>query len=606
MSLLLLALLGFAAAGGDTELALERFRAAEEAHDPVAMRTYAAEALSASPEDWRAHQAWQRAQEERPWWLNAEYAALQRSEDPELALMGAWYAAHAARQLPRAPQGVDPLLAAQVRARAALDLGQPEVALAVLDGRDDPISSELRLEALWVQGELRALGKECKGALERWPEHLELAAWLWRADGVSVKLARKGALSRAEAALASEDPLVVYRAHHVFVAAEEGERAGQAAARLMALGEPVPLGSRAPWAPSMVRDLGRVLAVQRTPRPPPGGTPQEDARVLAATARTLERQGKMNRAQDTWRAAVLASDQEPRLLVRAAVGLELSGAPPEEVLELVQRARQGLALSDTLGGGVESERDLLAQLALTEARALRRLGEMEQALSAAALADALGGSLDALLLRAELCEELGRPDAAFTAYARAAAAGAPVEPGTLERLYQGPAAAQVVVEALSTLEPEPPRAPARRPEGLERFPVDTLHTDKGAVQVGAGEVVVVAFWASWCGPCALELPALDALAAQMSDEGLPVRVVAISLDEAERDAGRWLGQRELTLPVGWDPPLGKQLGVTALPTLWIIDGRGVVRARHQGYVPGDEAGIEGELRVILQGGEPTP
>ncbi|MCB9791810.1 MAG: TlpA family protein disulfide reductase [Alphaproteobacteria bacterium] len=605
---LLLALLAPLQAAEDLELALARFGAARDAGDLEGMRTQAAAALSADPEDWQAHRAWQQAQDRRPWWLEAEYAALAQDPDPELALIGEWYQAQRARRLPTAPPGVDPLLAAELRARSAIDLGQPEIALATLQAGVDPGATALRLEALWVEGQLRDLGKETKDALGQWPEHAELGAWAWVAEGVNARLARRRALEAAEQALAGEDLLALYRAHAVFVAAEEGEKAGAAAQRLAELGEPYPLGSRAPWTPSMVRDLGRILAVHRSPRPPAGGTPREDARVLAATARTLERQGRTERAAKVWRAAVEADGEEAHVLVRAAVGLDEAGAPPDEVLDLVTQARLALAAESAVGPELGGQVAAMAQLALVEARCHQRAGRMEQALVAAAEADALGAGGPALLLRAELSEALGHRDAAFLLYARAAAAGEEVPAETLERLYDGPASPEAVVEALAGVDEGPPgpRRPPRREAEAERFPADSLQTDQGEVPVGQGEILVVAFWASWCGPCAQELPALDALAQRLAQEGHPVRIVAISMDDEERHAGKWLSGHSLSLPVGWDPGLGRELGITALPTTWVIDGEGVVRQRHQGYLAGDDARLEEELRVILQGGPPAP
>ena len=86
----------------------------------------------------------------------------------------------------------------------------------------------------------------------------------------------------AAASLEQADALAAYRAHALFLTAQDEPLAAAAAARLVQLGEVWALPSRAPWTSDMIRDLGRLLALQSTPAPPPGGTEAERARVLAA------------------------------------------------------------------------------------------------------------------------------------------------------------------------------------------------------------------------------------------------------------------------------------------------------------------------------------
>jgi thiol-disulfide isomerase/thioredoxin len=96
-----------------------------------------------------------------------------------------------------------------------------------------------------------------------------------------------------------------------------------------------------------------------------------------------------------------------------------------------------------------------------------------------------------------------------------------------------------------------------------------------------GRVVVVSFWASWCGPCRLELPALSALAATRAD----VTFVAVNVDRQRADAEKFLRAVPVTVPVAFDNEslaLG-DFSVMSMPTTFVIDAEGVVRHRKVGF-----------------------
>lgn len=110
-----------------------------------------------------------------------------------------------------------------------------------------------------------------------------------------------------------------------------------------------------------------------------------------------------------------------------------------------------------------------------------------------------------------------------------------------------------------------------------------------------GQVVLISFWASWCGPCKTELPALEAPWLARKDKGF--NVVAISVDDRIEDSRAFLA----TTPVGyttvWDPG-GKVVSdpwqVLNLPMSFLIDRAGVIRQVHIGYTPRQ---LEGTLRL---------
>ena len=97
-----------------------------------------------------------------------------------------------------------------------------------------------------------------------------------------------------------------------------------------------------------------------------------------------------------------------------------------------------------------------------------------------------------------------------------------------------------------------------------------------------GKVVLVDFWASWCGPCRKSFPALDSLAAEGQARGL--EVVGISLDETPEAVTRFLAETPVRFTIALDPSGGaaQAFQVEAMPTSFLLDRDGRVVARFEG------------------------
>lgn len=114
-----------------------------------------------------------------------------------------------------------------------------------------------------------------------------------------------------------------------------------------------------------------------------------------------------------------------------------------------------------------------------------------------------------------------------------------------------------------------------------------------------GQVVLVNFWASWCGPCRQEMPLLDQLHKKYSPLGFAV--LGVNVDQDPKQARAWLDKVPVGFPVVFDSQstVSKSYEVVAMPTTVIVDRSGNARYVHHGYKPGDEAEYLRHVRALL-------
>jgi peroxiredoxin len=111
-----------------------------------------------------------------------------------------------------------------------------------------------------------------------------------------------------------------------------------------------------------------------------------------------------------------------------------------------------------------------------------------------------------------------------------------------------------------------------------------------------GRVVLVEFWASWCEPCAAQLPATARLRERLRDR--PFEVLTVNFGEGAERARSFVEEHGVTLPVllDRDRALGAAWGVGGLPISFLVDAEGRVRS----WIFGEADFTKGELATALE------
>jgi len=115
-----------------------------------------------------------------------------------------------------------------------------------------------------------------------------------------------------------------------------------------------------------------------------------------------------------------------------------------------------------------------------------------------------------------------------------------------------------------------------------------------------GDVVMINFWATWCGPCRQEMPLLDELYTRYERVGF--NLLGVNIDDDSRRAMQMIEDLGVNFPVLFDDrkEVSKLYEVEAMPVTVLVDREGNVRYVHHGYKPGYEDKYLDQVRSLLR------
>lgn len=137
------------------------------------------------------------------------------------------------------------------------------------------------------------------------------------------------------------------------------------------------------------------------------------------------------------------------------------------------------------------------------------------------------------------------------------------------------------------------------------FELPLLAGQKFRLSASKGKVVVLDFWATWCGPCLQSLPQIETAAREFAAQG--VELIAVNLEETPKQITSFIERHKLQLTVALDRDgvVGEKYGATAIPQTVIIDRDGKIARLFIGGGPRIGETIREALTSVLAGGE-TP
>jgi thiol-disulfide isomerase/thioredoxin len=137
----------------------------------------------------------------------------------------------------------------------------------------------------------------------------------------------------------------------------------------------------------------------------------------------------------------------------------------------------------------------------------------------------------------------------------------------------------------------------RNPDAAPEFTLDDLDGQPVSLAAKRGKVVLLNFWATWCGPCRAEIPDLIALQQKYKDQ---LQIIGLTVDEEDAATVRQVvAEAHINYPVAMASPEVRVRygGIAALPTSFVLDPQGRVVQKHEGLR--DPVLYETEIRALL-------
>ena len=137
----------------------------------------------------------------------------------------------------------------------------------------------------------------------------------------------------------------------------------------------------------------------------------------------------------------------------------------------------------------------------------------------------------------------------------------------------------------------------RNPDPAPAFKVDTLDGRPLSVGDYQGKVILLNFWATWCGPCRSEIPDLVELQNKYKDQ---LQIIGLVVDDDDEDAVKKFAEKfgiNYPVAIATEELRMQYGGIPALPTSFVLDGEGRVVQKHEGLR--DPVLYEAEIRSLL-------
>jgi thiol-disulfide isomerase/thioredoxin len=512
------------------------------------------------------------------------------------------------------------------------DLEAPRLAIMKL-GEQLP---EARAYGLRLQLEDQQISAELAEDLAQMyadqPWRLTYAGNPWRMYGEGAEAAQQAALAQAEVCLASDDPVLVEAARRLYRYADEQELLLDAEERLQAL-DPGFVPNRFRFEAGVqwvahpdaesddIMDLMRVATHGRSPRralalaleiePSVAPSGPQRAAYFERLMQLHDRAGQPKQALDAALQAWEALPEDPYLANEFAYRAATAGLQLDRALEATTAAVSSLPGYDPRGDHSATGYDdwlahsaeHAAAFADTHGWVLHRLGRDEDAAGilrqAVLLAQRpnaahhlhLGLVYDTLGDHQRALHHLGRGlaladgedrDLERQAYKRL------VELYHQQRWAPGGLEAWIALQAPPTRADAPqaeaePNAPGGAREGQPFADIVFVQDEQERRLSEIEGIRVVDLWATWCGPCVEAMPTMEKLAKQYAGRG--VTFVAISVDADPADAhGFFDGDEPQHIVMGWAGRRAmREARVTGIPSMFVLDEHGVVRAYHSGW-----------------------
>jgi thiol-disulfide isomerase/thioredoxin len=228
------------------------------------------------------------------------------------------------------------------------------------------------------------------------------------------------------------------------------------------------------------------------------------------------------------------------------------------------------------------ELDLMVRMKVSDAEVLQDVSQRRLVASVDAAAERrlmADGASGALIAKLKAGDFVLPPD-----QAAAAARRAEEEKARVAREIAADAASSAERERLRAAPALPPGAPAAPGAGPAGQPLDIQFTAVDGRSVNLremkGKVVLIDFWATWCGPCVQEIPHVKAAYDKLHGSGF--EIIGLSFDQSKAKLDQFVADKGLPWPqyfdgAGWKNKYGSLFGIHSIPTMWLVDKQGVLR-----------------------------